>query len=46
MGRGENAGYQPFPLSHNVFKRPIPKGYENQGLFEKELTLKRIKILD
>ena len=27
MGNGENAGYQHFLLSHNVFKRPLCQGH-------------------
>ena len=39
VGKGENAGYQHFSFPHNVFRRPISQGCENQGLFGKGLNV-------
>ena len=36
--KGENAGYQYFSFSHNVFKRLLSQSRENPGLFGKDLN--------
>ena len=38
LGKGENADYQHFVFSLNVFKKLLLQGHENTGLFTKLLT--------
>ena len=35
VGKGENAGNQHFLLFPHVFKRHLPEGHKNEGLFGK-----------
>ena len=39
VGKGEMLVSSIFSFSHYVFKRPIPQGLENQGLFGKGLYI-------
>ena len=38
VGKEENAGYQHFLLFPQCFKRCLPEGRENQGLFGKKVN--------
>ena len=44
VGKGENAGYKQFLLSHNVFKRLLFQGHEKSGLCGKGLRAFRTDI--
>ena len=38
LGKGENAGYQHFSFSHNVFKRLISQGHSSTEKFGKGIS--------